>query len=292
MKLRRATTKTPLGTANAANGQGAVDYLDVLTLDVPRAPDSCSACGSSAFVAGVLEDLRSVLEEARRYRANVQQLSSQVLTAHEAERKRIARELHDDTAQALTSVLVRLRLLERSTQDEEIKRSMTELRELTGNTLESVRRMALDLRPTALDHLGLAAAIHAFAKRFPQERGIDVDVTVRGIKRRLPADLELVFYRVAQEALTNVAKHARARHVWISLARQRGTVTLTVADDGVGFAPENVAAEEGSGFGLFGMGERMALVRGSLDVQSGPGRGTSITARVRLGSTRKGRETA
>lgn len=258
------------------------DGIQLLAMDAPSPPQSCLACSNSKFVTTVLDDLDHVLDEARRYHARLQHLSAQVLSAHEAERKRIARELHDDTAQALTSILVRLRLLERSTVDETVKRNVEELRELTGGALESVRRMAVDLRPAALDDLGLVAALRSYCEKFSRNWPIPVDVTSSGLKRRLPREVELVLYRVLQEALTNVVKHSGARSASVSLRRRSNVVTMTISDDGRGFDLAAVGSTEGTGLGLFGMRERLALVGGSAEIDSLVGRGTTITARVPL----------
>jgi signal transduction histidine kinase len=213
-------------------------------------------------------------------------MSSQVLAAHEGERKRIARELHDDTAQALTSILVRLRLLERSATDEDVLRNVEELRELTSGALDSVRRMAMDLRPAALDDLGLAPAVQTYVERYAQTWPVTMTVHVDRLGRRLPAEVELVLYRVMQEALTNIAKHASASNARVLLSRGRNEVTLTIEDDGVGFELTDRPRLDGSGLGLFGMRERLALVGGDLDVQSTQGEGTVLTARVPLAGKR------
>jgi signal transduction histidine kinase len=205
-----------------------------------------------------------------------------VLTAQEAERKRIARELHDDTGQALTSILVRLRLLEKTAEDEAVRRNVGELRELTGNALDSVRRMAVDLRPAALDDLGLVPALHSYADKYSNSWPISVTFSAEGLKKRLPPNVELVLYRIVQEALTNVAKHSGARCVEVKLRRRSNTVTVTVVDDGGGFDMRDVMRTEGSGLGLFGMRERLALIGGAVEIQSAPGRGTTVIARVPL----------
>jgi signal transduction histidine kinase len=214
-------------------------------------------------------------------------MSSQVLTAHEAERKRIARELHDDTAQALTSILVRLRLLERTADDANILRNVEELRELTSGALDSVRRMAMDLRPAALDDLGLVPALHAYAERFSENWPTEVSVSADSLRRRLPANIELVLYRVVQEALTNVAKHSSAATAHVSLSRSRNEVTLQVQDDGVGFDPAGKTESNGTGLGLFGMRERLALVNGDVQIESVKGQGTKITARAPIPGSRR-----
>lgn len=265
---------------SSLSGTRAGEALDVYTVDVPAPPSRCLSCSNSAFVHGVLDDLDRVLAEARIYHGQLQHLSSQVLTAHEAERKRIARELHDDTGQALTSILVRLRLLEKTAEDETVRSNVGELRELTGNALDAVRRMAVDLRPAALDDLGLVPALHSYADKYSTSWPITVTFSAEGLKKRLPANVELVLYRVVQEALTNVAKHSGARSVEVKLRRRSNIVTVTVTDDGRGFDIRNFTRTEGAGLGLFGMRERLALVGGTVSIESTPGRGTTIMARV------------
>lgn len=254
---------------------------------VPAAPLACTLCDNRDFVSGVLGDLGHALREARAYHNRIQEMSSQVLTAHEAERKRIARELHDDTAQALTSILVRLRLLERSAgHDVAVLQNVEELRELTSGALDSVRRMAMDLRPAALDDLGLVPALHAYAERFSENWPTKVTITIDGLRRRLPADVELVLYRVVQEALTNIAKHSSAALANVSLSRRHNEVTLRIEDNGIGFEPGDRAPSNGTGLGHFGMQERLALVGGNVHIESVKGQGTTITAHVPVASKR------
>ena len=256
---------------------------------VAAPPLACTICDHSDFVGSVLSELRGAVREAHEYHRRIQEMSSQVLTAHEAERKRIARELHDDTAQAITSILVRLRLLERSSEDPEVLTNVEELRELTSGALDSVRRLAMDLRPAALDDLGLVPALQSYAEKFEETWGIHITVEVKGVIRRLPRDAELVLYRVLQESLTNVAKHSGASRADITLKRQRNEVTLIVADNGKGFGGERPPKAENTGLGLFGMRERLALIKGELEVDSRSGVGTTITARVPLTTTRRPR---
>jgi signal transduction histidine kinase len=252
------------------------------TPSIPPAPLACTVCDNRGFVSRVLGDLGDAVGEAREYHGRIQEMSSQVLTAHEAERKRIARELHDDTAQALTSILVRLRLLERTAHDADVLKNVEELRELTAGALDSVRRMAMDLRPAALDDLGLVPALQTYAERFSENWPIKVTVTSDGLRRRLPADVELVLYRVVQEALTNVAKHSAASLANVSLKRRHNAVVLRIEDDGVGFDVSSRTAADSSRLGLFGIRERLALVDGDVQIESDPGKGTAITARVPL----------
>jgi len=257
-----------------------------LPLAVPQTPEACKSCQNASFVREVLDELDQSIDKAQQYQARLRQMSSQVLTAQEEERKRIAREMHDDTAQALTSVLVRLRLLERSAENERLRGGLTELRELTGATLEGVRRMAIDLRPPMLDDLGLEAALGSFVQDFSRRWPTEAKLTV-GRLGRIPPDVELVLYRIVQEALSNVARHANASHALVRLTRRGRALRMVIEDDGLGFDLDAVRRSRESGLGLFGMEERLALVGGSLQVESAIGRGTRVSAEVPLPQRRR-----
>ena len=212
----------------------------------------------------------------------MQQLSRMILQAQEEERYRLARELHDEAAQSLTSLLVHLRLLERAHNPEDAQQRVQELRELTALALEDVRRVALDLRPTILDDLGLGPALEWRVDEFNKEGSLQASIQVAGLDGRLPRETELALYRVGQEALSNVSCHAQANHVAIKLQRSDGIVELEVCDDGVGFDPDHVHPVIGHGLGLVGMRERVATLGGVLVVHSRPGSGATIIARVPL----------
>ncbi len=233
-------------------------------------------------VEQLTDTLNSMLDEVEAYREEVQRLSSQAISAQEEERKRVARELHDETAQSLTSLLVRLRIAEKAGSVEEIRAAIAEVRELTSRTLEEVRKLALELRPSALDDLGLVPALQWYTKQYAERHGVTVDFRSVGLAERLPSDVELVLYRVVQEALTNVAKHARARHVTVLLERQGSAIRATVEDDGRGFDVHAMLQSRERGLGLFGMQERLALIGGHFHVESAPGRGTRIDVEAPL----------
>lgn len=269
------------GVDRHAPAELAVAPEETLPLALPQTPELCLRCQNASFVQGVIDELDQSLIRARRYQARLRQMSSQVLNAQEEERKRIARELHDDTAQALTSVLVRLRLLQRSAKDDRSRATLTELRELTGATLEGVRRMAIDLRPPILDDLGLEAALQAHVEDFSHRWPVKATFT-SGRLGRLPPEVELVLYRIVQEALSNVAKHASASRVEARLTRSGRTLRMLIEDDGCGFDVEATRGSRETGLGLFGMEERLALIGGSLHVESAPGMGTRISAEVSL----------
>jgi signal transduction histidine kinase len=195
----------------------------------------------------------------------------------ELERRRLARELHDETGQALTSILLGLRALETAAHPDEIRAAAANVRELVVHTLQDVRRLAVELRPKALDDFGLSAAVDRLAGSVAEQTGITIDLESRLHDERLPAEVETVLYRIVQEALTNVVKHARAKNVTVLLARKDSAVTAVVEDDGRGFSTDRGA---GDGLGLIGMRERVALVDGRLEIESSEGGGTTLVVEV------------
>ena len=200
-----------------------------------------------------------------------------VVEAQELERRRLARELHDETGQALTSILLGLKALEERIDDPSSRAATAELRELVVSTLQDVRRLAVELRPSALDDFGLVAALERLTASFSEQTGIAVDFQTALADERLPEEVETALYRIVQESLTNVVKHARARRVSILLARKNSAVKAVVEDDGQGFDP---AEQADDGFGLVGMRERLALLGGRLEIESGRGGGTTVAAEV------------
>jgi signal transduction histidine kinase len=201
-----------------------------------------------------------------------------VVEAQELERSRLARELHDETGQALTSILLGLKGLEQSIESPEGRRAAAEVREIVVSTLQNVRRLAVELRPAALDDFGLGPALERLVETYRAQSGIAIDLELRLPAERLPAEVETTLYRIVQEALTNVTKHARADRVSILLRDKDGAVIVVIEDDGVGFDPGYPAA----GLGLAGMRERLALVGGRLRLETAPGRGTTLAAEVPL----------
>lgn len=230
----------------------------------------------------LIDTMNLMLDGLETYRERVRLLSRQVLAAQEEERQRIARELHDETAQSLTSLLIGLRMVEKSATPQELSARIAELRGQTGRTLEEVRKMALDLRPSTLDDLGLAAALQWYTDDLARRSQIDVDFRASGLETRLPDDVEVVVYRIIQEALTNVVKHAGAAHVDVSVRRDDRQVTASVVDNGRGFNLENVRHSRERGLGLFGMQERVGLVGGTFRITSRPGRGTNVAISLPL----------
>lgn len=220
------------------------------------------------------------LKEKERIRA---ELLNQVITAQEAERKRIARELHDETGQALTSLLIGLKALEGAGADAEMREKLAEMRALAAQTLEEVHDLAVQLRPSVLDDLGLVPALQRYVRDYARKHHVSADIEVRGFDgRRLAPEIETAIYRIVQEALTNAAKHAGARNVSVVLEHRGRDVAAIVEDDGRGFdVAATLSAPRAEGhLGLYGMEERATLVGGRLEIESAPGAGTTVFVTV------------
>jgi signal transduction histidine kinase len=199
-----------------------------------------------------------------------------MMEAQEVERRRLARELHDETGQALTSILLGLKAIEESGEPEAIRAAVGELRERVVTTLQDVRRLAVELRPKVLDDFGLLSALERLAETFQDATGIQVELEAT-LTARLPSEVETALYRVVQEAMTNVVKHAGATRVSVLLTRRDGAVAVVVEDDGRGFDP---TVSDDNGIGLIGMRERIELLGGRLRIESAEGSGTTIVAEV------------
>ena len=203
-----------------------------------------------------------------------------VVDAQEAERARLARELHDETGQALTSILLGLKSLEERVESADRGAAFAALRDLVVATLHDVRRLAVELRPAVLDDFGLVPALERLRDSISEQGQIAVEVQSDLDGQRLPAEIETALYRIVQESLTNVVKHADASRVTVWLRRPSDrNVELVIHDDGAGFDPNEV---RDGGLGLVGMRERVALLGGRMSVESSEGAGTMLTAEVPL----------
>lgn len=229
-------------------------------------------------LAGAFNTMLQALDDLSKSRAR------HIIHAQEEERKRIARELHDETSQALTSLLISLTLLEESITDPQGQERIRDTRDLAHQTLRAVRNMSLDLRPSALDDLGLLPALRWYVKEYQQKCGIEADLTVNGLKERLSPEAETALYRIIQESLTNTAKHAHARHVWVTLTEDGLLLRATIRDDGQGFDAVSMLRRhwQDRGLGLAGMRERAALIDGAVEVESEPGAGALVTVTIPL----------
>ncbi len=220
------------------------------------------------------------LERSNELRA---QLLHKVVSAQEEERQRISRELHDETGQALTSLLVQLKILEKCETLDEVLSQVSGIRQLTQHTLHEVRRLAADLRPSALDDLGLISASESYIDNYANKSGLVVEFVPHNMDHaRLPRDMEITLYRVIQEALTNILRHAKASHVRVAIERHKTQIRLSVVDDGCGFEVEQVLSGKDRGLGLLGMQERIELMGGKLTLDSHPGQGTRVDVELRL----------
>jgi signal transduction histidine kinase len=203
---------------------------------------------------------------------------ARAVEAQELERRRLARELHDEIGQDLTSLLLSLRTIDEARGTEEVHEATASLRELVVTALQDVRRLAVELRPKALDDFGLVPALERLSQTFMEQTGMDVKLTDALGGRRLPPDTETALYRIVQEALTNIVKHAHARRVSILLTLMDRSAAAVIEDDGVGFDP-NVEHE---GLGLLGIRERLQLLGGHLTIESSAVSGTTLRAEVPL----------
>ena len=226
------------------------------------------------------------LSESRRIENLLRALTHRVVQVQEAERGSVAGELHDNITQLLCAVLVRSQTLvdKLSSRDSAAKREAIKLRELLGHAAGEVEQISRNLRPSVLHELGLVAVLRYASSEFAQRTGVPVNLAGVQSIARLPAETELAIYRIFQEALKNVEKHARARHVTVTLKRWSAFVQLRIKDDGTGFDRNRHAARRKKErvLGLLGMRERAAYVGGELTVKSGRRAGTEIEARIPL----------
>lgn len=220
-----------------------------------------------------------MVEQIRRYRAGVRQYVADITRTQEEERKRIARELHDDTVQSLIAINQRLELTKASLDNPADARTrLNEVKTMVTGAIASVRQFSRDLRPLTLEDLGLAAAMKYLVNQLAQSEGIDVHLKVEGETEALPADMEVAIYRILQEALNNVKKHAHATEVKVLAAFTPEYITLTVHDNGQGFeVPDAITDFASSGnFGMMGLYERAQLFGGQVVIESQPNQGTTI----------------
>ena len=214
------------------------------------------------------------VDQARRIQRDALR---RVVRAQEDERRRLARELHDETGQALTSILLGLKSLEDLDDMAALGEGVAALRERVVATLQDVRRLAVELRPAALDDFGLEAALERLTAGFAEQTGLKVELESRLQDDRLPEEVETVLYRIVQEALTNIVKHAEAGRVSIVITQKAGAVGAVIEDDGRGFDPDQSID---GGIGLIGMRERVALLDGSMTIEAAPGKGTTLVIEV------------
>lgn len=226
-----------------------------------------------------------LLAESRRMQAQLRRLSHQILRTQEAERKRISRELHDVITQTLTGISFCLSTLSRDAagNSKDLERSIARTQRLVEHSVNIVHQFARELRPAVLDDLGLIPALHSCLKRFTEQNGVLAHLTAFAGVEKLNTARRTAIFRIAQEALTNIAKHAQASRVKITIQEQTGVVCLEIEDDGRGFEVERVLRNgKSKRLGLLGMREHVEMVNGSFTIESTPEKGTVISARIPL----------
>lgn len=243
-----------------------------------RAPISALADRPTEQLIGLFN---AMLDGLTAYRHRLREIAARALNAEEEERKRIARELHDDTAQSLAAILIRLRIARTGSELIPLDTLMEDVRREIADTLEGIRRYARGLRPPALDELGLVPAIESYARTLTEGSGLPVTMHGQALgNAALSKEEELALYRIVQEALSNVVRHAGATQADVRVRRVNGMVVASVEDDGHGFDVEGVMGGDGGGLGLFGMQERAAYVGGRVSIDSRPGGGTIVRVEV------------
>lgn len=226
-----------------------------------------------------------LFEAVNQQREQLRALANRLTEVQEAERKQLARDLHDHLGQVLTAISINLA----SVKDElpadcvpRLKDRLVEASLLTDQTLEQIRELSLNLRPPMLDDLGLIPTLRWYVKQYANRLNLKTRLEAQQLEERLPPALETALYRVVQEALTNVARHAQANQVQVRLQRQEAMIMICIEDDGQGFDVAKVIASKAAvkGMGLLGMRERITLLGGRLDIQSQPGQGTRLRVEV------------
>ncbi|MFZ3079154.1 MAG: HAMP domain-containing protein [Bellilinea sp.] len=274
MFLTRILARPILGLVEATRAVSRGDY----SLRIhPWAKDELGTL-AQAFTQ-MIQDLAQI-HELRQERESLQrQLLDKVISTQEAERRRIALELHDSTSQSLTSLMVGLRMLEANCSDLD-QRQVSDLRDIAAQTLDEVHNLAMQLRPRSLDDLGLSAALERLTFEWQARYKVPVDLAIMLGDLRLPEGLETALYRIIQETLTNVGRHAQAHYVSILIERRNSSVIAVVEDDGLGFEINNANGERN--LGLLGMRERAELLGGRFTIESSRGKGTSIFVEIPL----------
>jgi signal transduction histidine kinase len=228
-----------------------------------------------------ITERKNVEAEMARYRTELQKLTRRLINAQETERKELSRELHDEIGQALTAININLNEIEKDIPPEctpKVRLRLAESDAIVEKMMGQIHEISLDLHPAMLDDLGLVPTLRWYGKRFAKRVGVAVEIDAEDFPVQMNSDLSTNLYRIVQEALTNIAKHAHAKKVAIQLSLEHSVFQLSIKDDGIGFnvkKPRDLGFPA-SGMGLMGMQERVAYIQGSLDIESGPERGTSL----------------
>lgn len=272
--------------ANALLLHLALSPLKLLekTAELVRRGDFEARAPISPLADAELERLTRVfnrmLDSLTAYRRGLRDIALRAIHAQEEERKRIARELHDDTLQTLAALSIRVGIARRASDSKAREKLLRKLRLEIVRAADGVRAIVQGLRPPALAELGVVAATKWHARTFAYTQGLSIEVDAEPLSGLLPPERELALYRILQEAISNVARHAQATKAWVRLRREGDRVVARVEDDGKGFPASEVMAGSSHGLGLFGIKERAAYAGGSVDIDSRPGAGTRVRVEI------------
>jgi len=287
---RAAYGHFPLVFAGVCTGLIAADYVLALPGLDPKIATFNRGFGVIViWVMALLLDRSAKAERLQtrlyqdlgRAQERLRQLSHRLLQAQETERRHVARDLHDEIGQALTALKLNLREVQSLSETDQAMNMIVDSMQITDQLIQHIRNLALDLRPSLLDELGLVSAIQWYVNRQSERAGWTVDYAIQEFEHRPSPEIEITCFRVLQEALTNTARHAKATHVGVTLSQREDSVELHIRDNGVGFDVEEgrARARSGNSIGLLGMEERVLLAGGSIEVQSQPHDGTTVLVR-------------
>jgi len=229
-----------------------------------------------------IEDkLQDYLKEIRKDRKSLKRLSKKLINAQEEERRKISETIHDDIGQNITAIKINISVIEEAIKSHTIHKMeerLIETKSLLNNVFEQLHKLSVDLRSPLLRDLGLVPALHDYVNRYKKRENIDIDFEVINLKKRLNKEIEIVIFRIVQEAFTNISKHARADNIYLRLENKKSKVFVLIKDNGKGFNTKNVRdlEELGKGLGLIEMRERIETVGGNLDIKSSLGKGTQL----------------
>ncbi|MCK5010584.1 MAG: sensor histidine kinase, partial [Deltaproteobacteria bacterium] len=237
---------------------------------------------------GVVIENAMLMDSLKKHEQDLQMLSSQIIKAQEEERKRISRELHDEASQALIAAKINLDVIKKSLPSslEDVTARLVETSSILVRTLENLRRLSYDLRPSMLDDLGLIPTLRWYAESYAKRLGIPINFKITALDKRLDLEIETAIYRIVQEALTNIAKYAQAKEVRISLEKKGSRLITKVEDKGKGFTLKTSVSGENyyQGSGILGMKERIYNLGGTFHIESKQGVGTKLLVEIPLNS--------
>lgn len=285
VRLNNHRDKVPYGNHIAIPLQVREQHLGIMNLVCPaeRNPDSdaldlLTTIGAHLSEIAINAQLHASLVEKEAVR---QALLKALVSAQEDERARLALELHDGAGQTLTSLLVRLKVLEKHTTSERQRGNVSDLCDSVSATIEQIRGISYRLRPSALAEFGLDVALKSLMQDMAEGADLSADCNLDLGERRLPFEVESTLYRIAQESLTNIVRHANAKHIYVELLTLPYAICLRIDDDGIGFVPEEIInGGDSRRLGLVGMQERVEMLDGLFEVHSGPDAGTSVRVRI------------